>query len=161
MPLATFNGYALSRATVLDVGGIRRLEKEIFHKDAYTRLELFLQMMIPYAHNYKFKTSDGIVAGFVGGLDAWLPNHPAWIVTLGVGIAYQRQGLGRYLLDWCEKKMRAERIRLTVRASNDSAIALYQSAGYIHMRRAYRYYSDGEDGFIMEKSLLAIQPTDL
>ena len=48
---------------------------------------------------------------------------------------------------------RASRIKLTVRRGNIRAIGLYERLGYQHMSTTRRYYNDGEDGLIMEKSL--------
>ena len=158
MPLAEINGYRLERASLLAVNGLRRLEVEIFPRDAYTRLELGLQILLPRSRNYLLRAADGRVAGFVAGVDPWLRNRTAWIITLGIGKDHQRQGLGRYLLAYCEQRLRAEIVRLTVRAGNQPAIALYESMDYVFMRRAYRYYMDGEDGLIMEKNLRSTTP---
>jgi ribosomal protein S18 acetylase RimI-like enzyme len=42
---------------------------------------------------------------------------------------------------------------LTVRISNDKAIALYEDEGYRTVDIWKRYYADGEDGLVMEKIL--------
>jgi ribosomal-protein-alanine N-acetyltransferase len=153
MPLASYKNYTLWRASFADIGALRRLEREIFPGDAYTSIELALQMILPKTGNYKLVDSTNQVVGFVSTMDSLWGNHPAWIMTLGVSRAYQRQGLGRFLLDWGERRLQAKRVRLTVRAGNLPAITLYESTGYVHVRRVYRYYSGGEDGLIMEKRL--------
>jgi ribosomal protein S18 acetylase RimI-like enzyme len=145
--------YTIRRARLTDVNALRRLELEIFPKDAYPKIELILQLLLPRARNYVVVSAQKEVIGFGAAIDAWFPNRPAWIVTLGVATAHQRQGLGADLLDYCEKKLKSKSVRLTVRAGNTSAIRLYEKAGYIFLRRMLRYYMDGEDGLIMEKTL--------
>ena len=49
------------------------------------------------------------------------------------------------------KELGAERIMLEVRASNASAITLYEKFGYVKISVRKRYYADGEDADIMEK----------
>jgi ribosomal-protein-alanine N-acetyltransferase len=47
--------------------------------------------------------------------------------------------------------MQYPRSKLTVRMSNDPAIALYKQEGYYTVDIWKSYYSDGEDGLVMEK----------
>jgi len=143
--------YQITRATMRDVHAIRRLEQVIFPLDAYTYLSLSTLLMWPGGANFKAIDATGVLAGFVAGSPNW-GTHIDWIVTLGVHPDHQRRGLGRRLLTVCEQNMSQNTIRLTVRASNQAAIQLYLTAGY---RRAYvepRYYNDGEDGIVMEKT---------
>ena len=142
--------YQIVRATMRDVHAIRRLEQVIFPLDAYTYLSLSTLLMWPGGANFKALDVAGTLAGFVAGSPNW-GTHIDWIVTLGVHPDHQRRGLGRRLLTVCEQNMSQAAIRLTVRASNQTAIQLYLTVGY---RRAYvepRYYNDGEDGIVMEK----------
>jgi ribosomal-protein-alanine N-acetyltransferase len=153
-PLDVQGDYQIRRATLLDLNPIYKLEKSIFPRDAYTRLELFIQfMLLPRARNFRLVNSEGNIIGFCGAMDNIFPGRPAWIITLGIAKEYQGQGLGRYLLDFGERQLGAKRVRLTVRVSNYPAISLYESHGYIHRRRLRRYYPGGEDGLEMEKWL--------
>jgi ribosomal protein S18 acetylase RimI-like enzyme len=148
--IASFGDYRAVRAHLLDVRRIHRLEKAIFPQDAYPLFEIVLLLVFPRLCNYKLLAADGTVVGFVSASKPWL-NEPAWIITLGIAHDHQRQGLGRFLLAWCEAKLKANRVRLTVRASNAPAIALYENTGYVHIGRHHGYYNDGEDGLVMEK----------
>ena len=153
MPLALYKDYTLARATLLDVRGLRRFEEEIFPNDAYQSLEIAIHMLLPRSKNYKMVTQAGQIVAFGATLDNWFVGRPAWIVTIGTGLAYQRQGIARFLLNYCEECLTAERVRLTVRASNEAAIQLYRETDYRYVRRFYRYYMDGEDGLVFEKPL--------
>ncbi len=143
--------YQILRATMRDVHAIRRLEQIVFPLDAYTYLSLSTLLMWPGGANFKAVDREGTLAGFVAGSPNW-GTRIDWIVTLGVHPDHQRRGLGRRLLAVCEQNMSQATIRLTVRTSNQAAIQLYLETGY---RRAYvepRYYNDGEDGIVMEKT---------
>jgi ribosomal protein S18 acetylase RimI-like enzyme len=144
-------GYSIMPATVRDVHAIRRLEQVVFPIDAYTYLSLTSLLMWPGSANFKASDVNGTLVGFVAGSPTW-STQTDWIVTLGVHPLHQRRGLGIALLQTCEAHLSLPTIALTVRASNEAAIHLYENAGY---RRAYvepRYYNDGEDGVVMEKA---------
>ncbi len=153
MALARFREYDIARATIFDARGLHRFEKEIFPKDAYQSIELAIHFLLPRSKNYKVVTPSGQIVAFGATLDNMFVGRPAWIVTLGTALAFQRQGIARFLLNYCEQRLTAETVRLTVRAGNMPAIKLYREMGYRYMRRFYRYYHDGEDGLIFEKAL--------
>jgi len=145
------SAYRVAPATMRDVHAIRRLEQLIFPIDAYTYLSLTSILMWPGSVNYKAVDGQGTLVGFVSGSPNW-STETDWIVTLGVHPDHQRQGLGLRLLTTCEDHMTQSTLALTVRASNQPAIQLYEAAGY---QRAYvetRYYMDGEDGIVMHKT---------
>ena len=52
------------------------------------------------------------------------------------------------------KSLDAERMLLEVRVSNQSAIGLYEKYGYEKYGLREHYYADGEDAYLMQKSLL-------
>jgi len=95
---------------------------------------------------------NGDMIGFVAG-DPRPSQASAWIATIGVDPRYQRRGIGRALLRACEAQIKLPRMKLTVRLSNDAAISLYEKEGYRNLDIWKGYYSDGEDGLVMVKSL--------
>jgi ribosomal-protein-alanine N-acetyltransferase len=142
--------YRVLQASVRDVHAIRRLEQVVFPLDAYTYLSLTTLLMWPGGANFKALDRQGNLVGFVAGSPNW-GTHVDWIVTLGVHPDHQRQGLGRRLLAVCEDNLTQPTLRLTVRTGNEAAIHLYETAGYYRLYVEPRYYSDGEDGIVMEK----------
>jgi hypothetical protein len=44
-------------------------------------------------------------------------------------------------------------VRLEVRVGNEPALRLYEHLGYSIVQRMTRYYSNGDDGYLMVKSL--------
>jgi [ribosomal protein S18]-alanine N-acetyltransferase len=78
------------------------------------------------------------------------------ILNLGVHPDIRRKGFGETLLRAVVNQgMRegARKIFLEVRVSNDSAVQLYQKLGFTIRYVRKNYYSDGENGYVMELSL--------
>jgi len=71
----------------------------------------------------------------------------AELLTIGVASGRQRQGLGRLMLGNMLEAARDKGMRcvhLEVRASNEAAIALYRSAGFIKVGVRHDYYQNAE-----------------
>lgn len=83
----------------------------------------------------------------------WSIVDEAHITILAVHPRYQRQGIGQVILVALLLSAHyrgLERASLEVRASNQSAIALYQKFGFKTAGRRRRYYQDtGEDALIL------------
>jgi [ribosomal protein S18]-alanine N-acetyltransferase len=83
----------------------------------------------------------------------------AHLLNLSIGKSYQKQGLGRYLLEHMIKiaqQLKAANMFLEVRVSNISAIALYENIGFNEMavRRGYYPAQNGrEDAVLMGLAL--------
>jgi ribosomal protein S18 acetylase RimI-like enzyme len=138
-------------ASIRDLGALRRLERACFDQDAWPLLDLMAVLTWPDVIRLKAVDHDEMV-GFVAG-DPRPSQGAIWIATIGVDPDYQRRGIGYQLLRACEGLARLPRVKLTVRLSNDGAISLYKKAGYRTVDIWKKYYSDGEDGLVMEKSL--------
>ena len=83
----------------------------------------------------------------------WAILDEAHITLLAVHPQYQRQGLGQAMLLAllvAASDRGLERATLEVRASNHSALSLYQKFGFKLAGRRRRYYKDtNEDGLIL------------
>jgi ribosomal-protein-alanine N-acetyltransferase len=138
-------------ANIRDLGALRRLEQVCFEKDAWPLLDLIAVLTWPDVIRLK-AVENGEMIGFVAG-DPRPSEGANWVATIGVDPRYQRRGIGRALLHACESRTRLPRMKLTVRLSNEPAISLYEKEGYRSVDIWKRYYNDGEDGLVMEKSL--------
>ena len=138
-------------ASIRDLGALRRLEHVCFEKDAWPLLDLIAVLTWPDVIRLK-AVENGELIGFVAG-DPRNSDGVSWVATIGVDPRYQRRGIGRALLRACEEKARLPRMKLTVRLSNEPAISLYEKEGYRSVDIWKRYYNDGEDGLVMEKTL--------
>jgi ribosomal-protein-alanine N-acetyltransferase len=136
-------------ATIRDLNALRKLERICFEKDAWSLFDLIAVLTFPDVVRLKAVEDDQMV-GFVGG-DPRPSQGFSWIATIGVLPDYQRKGIGRTLLHACEAQIKTPRLRLSVRASNQAAINLYEQEGYRSMDVWKGYYNDGENAIVMEK----------
>jgi tRNA threonylcarbamoyladenosine biosynthesis protein TsaB len=81
------------------------------------------------------------------------------LLILTVAPAWQRQGLGSRLVNWCVERARTrgtQGLLVEVRPSNHAACALYTQQNFLQVgvRQAYYAAADGqrEDAWVMQKS---------
>jgi ribosomal-protein-alanine N-acetyltransferase len=141
----------IQTANFLDLGQLRRLEKNCFEKDAWPVLDLIAVLTWPDVIRLKAVDNNELV-GFAA-CDPRPSQSVAWIATIGVDPRFQRRGIGRQLLRGCEELVKLPRMKLSVRISNQNAISLYNKEGYQTVDVWGRYYSDDEDALVMEKLL--------
>lgn len=141
----------ITKATILDLNALRKLENESFAKDAWPLFDLIAVLTFPDVIRIK-ATEDMQMVGFVAG-DPRPREGWGWIATIGVDPSYRRRGIGLALLHACEAQLGVPNARLTVRVSNMDAITMYQKDGYKTIDIWKGYYNDGEDAQLMEKSL--------
>lgn len=98
---------------------------------------------------------DGEIVGYAF---IWVVLEEVHIGNIAVKEGYRKKKIGSLLLEHCiseaEKKGGTE-FYLEVRVSNEPAINLYKKYGFDSAYIRKKYYSDnGEDAFIMHKSLI-------
>jgi ribosomal protein S18 acetylase RimI-like enzyme len=136
-------------ATLRDLNALRRLEHICFEKDSWPLFDLIAVLSFPDVVRLK-AVEDNKMVGFIAG-DPRPSQGFSWIATIAVLPDYRRKGIGRALLNACEAQLRTPRLRLSVRATNQSAITLYEQEGYRTMDIWKAYYNDGENAIVMEK----------
>jgi ribosomal-protein-alanine N-acetyltransferase len=139
----------ISPASFLDLAALNKLERICFEKDAWPFLDLLAVLTFPDVIRLK-AVEGGQMIGFVAG-DPHPSDGYSWIATIGVLPEYRRKGIGRQLLHACEEQLKTSVVKLSVRASNDGAIRLYEQEGYRRADVWQAYYNDGEAALIMEK----------
>ncbi len=150
-PAAPGSAAIVEPATWRDLSTLRILERICFPLDVWPLWDMVGVLTFPGVVRLK-ATREGEMAGFIAA-DIRRAENSAWISTLGVLPAYRRQGIATTLLRACEAQIRVPRVRLSVRASNQPALRLYSQFGYKQNGVWSRYYSDGEDALVLEKSL--------
>lgn len=123
--------------------------------DNYTKHTFNYLLNEPRTLSYRLVTpSDELVAfAFVMVNE----NNAAHLTTIGVAPEHRRRGLAVKLLDHIEdalKKREVGTVMLEVRVGNIDAQQLYRRSGYMIVQRIARYYNNGEDCFLMIKSLI-------
>jgi ribosomal-protein-alanine N-acetyltransferase len=141
----------IEAANLMDLGALRHLENVCFENDAWPMLDLIAVLTWPDVIRLK-TTESGEMIGFIAG-DPRQSNGAVWIATIAVDPRFRRRGIGSALMLECERRVSMPVIKLTVRISNQGAISMYERLGY-HTSDIWRaYYSDGEDGLVMSKTL--------
>jgi ribosomal-protein-alanine N-acetyltransferase len=122
--------------------------------DNYTKYTFDYLLNEPRTLSYRAVTdADEIVAfAFVMVKE----RNAGHITTIGVAPEHRRRGLAVRLLTHLEDQLKhrdVATVMLEVRVGNTGAQELYKQCGYIIVQRINRYYSDGEDCFLMMKAL--------
>lgn len=95
---------------------------------------------------------DGQIAGYVGSQSVL---GEADMMNLAVAPTYRRIGIAKQLLAALQQELlyrEVHSLSLEVRASNEAAIALYESTGFLQVgRRPNYYHKPREDALILRK----------
>jgi ribosomal-protein-alanine N-acetyltransferase len=145
----------IRRAVKDDIRSVYELEKRCF-KDPYP--EVVLLMLYQLYPELFFVAENGIEKNIVGYVSGMIRMDGfGHIASICVDEKYRRRGIGRRLMETIESAMRTIfkvcNFRLEVRVSNEPAIKLYESLGYRIISRLKGYYLDGEDGYLMTKTI--------
>ncbi len=142
-------GFEITHASWQDLNELRKLEATCFGEDSWPIWDLIAVLTLPKIVRLKALV-EGKMAGFVAG-----DPHPregiGWVATLGVLPEYRRKGIAAALLEQCEQDLQLPRIRLSVRRTNEPALALYRRFGYQMIEVWRNYYHSGEDALVLEK----------
>ena len=88
-------------------------------------------------------------------------DENAHLSLLAVQPGFQKQGIGRQLIEWLEASARTAgifTIQLELRAGNDNARLFYERLGYREFGRKPAYYAGREDALRMSHDLAVATP---
>ena len=138
-----------------DLNECWRLDQRCFSDgEAYDRDTI--RYLLSHTQSVCFKVVSGsndMLAFVVGMVESDGTGH---VVALGVGPDHRRRGHGRRLMHEVEQgfiNRGVSTVRLEVRTSNSAAQQLYLQLGYQIVRRMPKYYTSGDDGYLMVKSV--------
>jgi ribosomal protein S18 acetylase RimI-like enzyme len=151
MPVKIMPQIEFAPASLWDLNSVRQLEHLSFELDAWPLIEMIGVLSLPSIERWKAMDGDKLV-GFVAA-DIRRRQNLAWIATIAVHPQHRGQGIGGSLMQIAEERCGLPRMRLSVRAGNRTAQALYQKRGYQQVDVWPRYYAGGEDAIVMEKVL--------
>lgn len=127
----------IRKLTPGDVPGIRNIDKKIVGKEralSYPqRVDRYLEMYFPPLSHVA--EVDGAIVGFIlGDVRGWEYAMPAsgWIDIIGVAPDYQRQGIGRKLIEVFveECRRRNMKARAIIREGDERITRLFTAAGF-------------------------------
>jgi ribosomal protein S18 acetylase RimI-like enzyme len=142
----------IRRPTVNELVALAQLDREVFgdHSYSYISIRQFYDLAGPL-----------LVAAFMDsalvGYGLALPSHisgEGWFMALGVRADCRGAGIGAAISDAVIRQASQssiELLRLTVEPSNESAISLYQKAGFETEAVVVDYFGHGEDRNIMRR----------
>ena len=116
------------------------LEAEVFAEDPWTPYMIAEELSSPASRYWIATDESGDVVGY-GGVK--IGGDQADVMTIGVRPHARGQGIGATilgeLLAW-SREAGAREIFLDVRPSNEGAIGLYESRGFVEIGRRPRYF---------------------
>ena len=135
---------------IAHVPAVARLEKENFSLP-WSENVLRSELSNPLAL-WLVAMDEGEVVGYVG---AQIVPDEADMMNLAVDEKYRRMGIGKALVDQLVERLQERCVRsltLEVRVSNQPAISLYESMGFLVVGRRPKYYQKPkEDALILRK----------
>jgi ribosomal-protein-alanine acetyltransferase len=153
---APLTEYSIQPLTAVDLKEVLRLNLRCFTAgDSYNKHTLNYLLNEPRTLGYKIITPCDELVGFAFVM--MNPNGAGHLTTIGVAPEHRRRGLAELMLRHIERKLRRKEIgtiMLEVRVSNFAAQQLYRRAGFHVVQRIANYYNNGEDCFLMIRSLV-------
>jgi len=148
--------YEISQLTVRYLEEVCKLNRRCFPLgDSYTRQTFSFLLSEPNGLAFCATTPDENLVAFIVTMVS--EDGAGHITTLGVAPEHRRRGLAQRLLARAEESLRKREVnvvRLEVRVTNTDAQILYKNLGYAAVQRLSHYYVNGDDGFLMVKSLV-------
>ncbi len=148
--------YRIIPLTEAHLSDLMRLSVRCFRgSEMYNRETFEYLLREPRVIAYQMITSNRDIAAFVFVIDN--QSLIAHITTIAVAPEHRKRGLASILLALAEKTLAVkgfESIVLEVRVSNYAAQNLYSNSGFVIIQKLNNYYHDGEDAYMMSKSLM-------
>lgn len=134
---------------------VLRLNLRCFRNgDSYTKHTFDYLLNEPRTLSYRMVTESGDLVAFAFVMVN--ENNAAHLTTIGVAPEHRRRRIAKRLLAHIEDVLRKKEIgtlMLEVRVGNLTAQELYRQLDFIVVQRINKYYNNGEDCFLMMKSL--------
>lgn len=152
--------YDIRPLTIEHLPEVVRLNLRCFRNgDNYTKHTFEYLLNEPRTLSYRMVTPADMLAGFAFVMVN--DNNAAHLTTIGVAPEHRRRKIALRLLKHIEASLRSREVgtlMLEVRVGNTAAQDLYRASGYTIVQRIGKYYTNGEDCFLMMKSLVDLKP---
>ncbi|KAA1422050.1 ribosomal-protein-alanine N-acetyltransferase [Nocardioides humilatus] len=144
----------MRRAALGDIDAIVDLEETAFPADPWSSV-LIEEAVAGLLPTTTFLVAE-IAARWVGYAAVSVVQDVAELQRIATVVAARRTGVADALIDAVDAhagERGAERLLLEVREANVAARALYAGAGFTEIARRPRYYRDGTDAIVLERSV--------
>ncbi len=134
-----------------DLKEVYRINRDSFTSDAWLLEAFKREFELSYSYKYVLEHAGRVI----GYIIFWIIDREATVMTFALSREYRGKGLGKFFFREMMERIRkyADKIILDVRKSNIKAIRLYKDLGFRIVKERKKFYSDGEDAFMMEKEL--------
>lgn len=147
--------YEIRPLTLEQLPEVLKLNIRCFRNgDNYTKYTFEYLLNEPKTLSYRVVTPQDELVGFAFVMVN--ESNAAHLTTIGVAPEHRQRNLAARLLSHIEDALRKREvgtIMLEVRVGNTIAQDLYRRADYTVVQRIAKYYNNGEDCFLMMKSL--------
>jgi ribosomal-protein-alanine N-acetyltransferase len=138
----------------LDIPVLATYEKELFPYSPWSTAQFKEEFAgIPKTRFMSVAEDGNTIVGYCG-VFVPAPGIEADILTVAVLPDYRRRGIAKEFMRQIEAyaiEREASAMMLEVEISNDSAIKLYESLGYMKISVRMDYYGPGKDAHVMRK----------
>ena len=138
----------------LDIPVLATYEKELFPYSPWSTAQFKEEFAgIPKTRFMSVAEDGNTIVGYCG-VFVPAPGIEADILTVAVLPSHRRQGIAKEFMRQIEAyalEREASAMMLEVEISNESAIKLYESLGYMKISVRMDYYGPGQDAFVMRK----------
>ncbi len=140
----------------LDIPVLATYEKELFPYSPWSTAQFKEEFAgIPKTRFFSVAEVGNAIVGYCG-VFVPAPGIEADILTVAVLPDYRRQGIAKEFMRQIEAyaiEREASAMMLEVEISNEPAIKLYESLGYMKISVRMDYYGPGKDAHVMRKEL--------
>lgn len=147
--------YSIRPLTINHLSSVLKLNLRCFRNgDNYTKYTFDYLLNEPRTLGYRMVTPTDEIVGFAFVMVK--EQNAAHITTIGVAPEHRGRRIAARLIQHIESAVlqrNVNTVMLEVRVSNSTAQFLYKNCGYMIVQRINKYYNDGEDCFLMIKSL--------
>jgi ribosomal-protein-alanine N-acetyltransferase len=137
----------------LNLNEILEIERNAFEKKETFPKEYFLELSKKWPDGFLVAKLDREIVGYaIGEKD----KDSGLIISVAVKKEWRRRGIGKRLVEKLLENFKKEGMKIVflhVREENREAINFYQALGFRIIELVENYYSNGENAYLMEKTL--------
>jgi ribosomal-protein-alanine N-acetyltransferase len=137
----------------VEINKILEIERNSFEKKEIFSKEYLLGIFKAWPNGTLMAKVNGETVGYVIGKKN---EESGLVVSIAVKKEWRRKGIGKELMEKLIENFKKERVKiifLHVREENREAINFYQKLGFKIVELVENYYSNGENAYLMERSL--------